>query len=230
MSFDWRAGYPTVRLPVFARNVVATSHPLAAQAGLSLLQRGGNAVDAAVGAAAAMTILEPCSNGLGSDAFCILWDGRELFGLNASGRAPAAWTPDYFRKKYGAAARQPPQRGWDSVTVPGAVAGWVELSRRFGKLSFEDLLAPAIDIAERGYAVPVVVQEKWAAALPELKDQPGFADTFMPGGRAPSVGERFAFPGAARALKQIAQTQGSAFYGGEIAAAKRAAQIGRAHV
>jgi len=222
MSFDWRAGYPTVRLPVFARNVVATSHPLAAQVGLSLLQRGGNAVDAAVGAAAAMTILEPCSNGLGSDAFCILWDGRELFGLNASGRAPAAWTPDYFRKKYGAGARQPPQRGWDSVTVPGAVAGWVELSRRFGKLSFEDLLAPAIDIAERGYAVPVVVQEKWAAALPELKDQPGFADTFMPGGRAPSVGERFAFPGAARALKQIAQTQGSAFYGGEIAAAAAA--------
>jgi gamma-glutamyltranspeptidase/glutathione hydrolase len=222
MSFDWRAGYPTVRLPVFARNVVATSHPLAAQVGLSLLQRGGNAVDAAVGAAAAMTILEPCSNGLGSDAFCILWDGRELFGLNASGRAPAAWTPDYFRKKYGAGARQPPQRGWDSVTVPGAVAGWVELSRRFGKLSFEDLLAPAIDIAERGYAVPVVVQEKWAAALPELKDQPGFADTFMPGGRAPGVGERFAFPGAARALKQIAQTQGSAFYGGEIAAAAAA--------
>jgi len=222
MSFDWRAGYPSVRLPVFARNVVSTSHPLAAQVGLSLLQRGGNAVDAAIGAAAAMTILEPCSNGLGSDAFCILWDGKQLHGLNASGGAPAAWTLDYFKKKYGAGARQPPMRGWDSVTVPGAVAGWVELSRRFGKLSFGDLLAPAIDIAERGYAVPMVVQEKWAAAVPDLKDLPGFAEVFMPGGHAPKVGERFGFSGAARALKKIAQTQGTALYGGEIAAAAAA--------
>ncbi len=104
MNFDWRTGYPSRRLPVFARNVVSTSHPLAAQVGLSLLKRGGNAVDAAIGAAAAMTVLEPCSNGLGSDAFCILWDGQKLHGLNASGPAPAAWTPDYFRQKYGEAA------------------------------------------------------------------------------------------------------------------------------
>jgi len=221
MSFDWRAGYPSVRLPVFARNIVSTSHPLAAQAGLSLLQRGGNAVDAAIGAAAAMTVLEPCSNGLGSDAFCILWDGQKLHGLNASGPAPAAWTPDYFRQKYGEAA-QPPMRGWDSVTVPGAVAAWVELSRRFGKLSLGDALSPAIEIAERGYAVPVVVQEKWAAAVPHLKDLPGFAEVFMPVGRAPQVGERFAFAGAARALTRIAVTQGAAFYGGEIAAAAAA--------
>jgi gamma-glutamyltranspeptidase / glutathione hydrolase len=222
MGFDWRAGYPSVRLPLFARNIVSTSHPLAAQAGLSLLQRGGNAVDAAIGAAAAMTVLEPCSNGLGSDAFCILWDGKKLHGLNASGRAPAAWTVDYFRRKYGAEARQPPMRGWDSVTVPGAVAAWVQLSQRFGKLPFADLLAPAIDIAERGYAVSVVVQEKWAAAVADLKDLPGFAETFMPVGRAPQVGERFAFPGAARALTRIAVTQGTALYGGEIAAAAAA--------
>lgn len=222
MSFDWRAGYPSVRLPVFARNVVSTSHPLAAQVGLALLRRGGNAVDAAIGAAAAMTILEPCSNGLGSDAFCILWDGTKLHGLNASGGAPAAWTVEYFRKKYGADARQPPMRGWDSVTVPGAVAGWVEMSRRFGKLPFADLLAPAIDIAERGYAVPLVVQEKWAAAAPDLKELPGFAETFMPGGRAPKVGERFEFLSAARALTRIAVTQGAALYGGEIAAAAAA--------
>src|ERR1700743_1118681 len=163
MGFDCRARYPSVRLPVFARNVVSTSHPLAAQVGLALLQRGGNAVDAAIGAAAAMTILEPCSNGLGSDAFCILWDGKKLHGLNASGRAPAAWSVEYFRKKYGFSPVPPPMRGWDSVTVPGAVAGWVELSRRFGKLAFDDLLAPAIDIAGRGYAVPLVVQEKWEA-------------------------------------------------------------------
>src|SRR5277367_4811886 len=110
MNFDWRAGYPSVRLPVFARNIVSTSHPLAAQVGLSLLRRGGNAVDAAIGAAAAMTILEPCSNGLGSDAFCILWDGQQLYGLNASGPAPAAWTLEYFQKKYGAGPLQPPAR------------------------------------------------------------------------------------------------------------------------
>jgi gamma-glutamyltranspeptidase/glutathione hydrolase len=218
MNFNWHTGYPSRRLPIFARNVVSTSHPLAAQVGLSLLRRGGNAVDAAIGAAAAMTVLEPCSNGLGSDAFCILWDGGQLHGLNASGTAPAAWTPDYFRGKYGA-ARQPPMRGWDSVTVPGAVAAWIQLSKRFGKLAFGDLLNDAIEIAERGYAVPLVVQEKWAAAAPDLKHFPGFAEVFMPGGRAPLVGERFAFPSAARALRRIAETQGAAFYRGEIAAA-----------
>jgi gamma-glutamyltranspeptidase/glutathione hydrolase len=222
--FDWSAGYPSRRSPVFARNVVSTSHPLAAQAGLRMLQRGGNAVDAAVATAAAMTVLEPCSNGLGSDNFCILWDGQQLHGLNASGTAPAAWTPEYFAARYGPDARTPPKRGWDSVTVPGAVAGWAALSRRFGKLAFADLLAPAIEIAERGYAVPVGVQHKWAnaAALPELNSQPGWAEAFMPNGRAPHVGERFALPGAARTLRLVAETQGEAFYRGEIAAAAAA--------
>jgi gamma-glutamyltranspeptidase/glutathione hydrolase len=219
--FDWSIGYPSRRIPVFARNVVSTSHPLAAQAGLSMLQRGGNAVDAAIAAAAAMTIVEPCSNGLGSDAFCIVWDGTRLHGLNASGVAPAAWTTAYFARRHGAAATAPPKRGWDSVTVPGAVAGWVALHSRFGRLAFGDLLAPAIEIAERGYAVPPVVQQKWAAAaaLPELTAQPGFAEAFLPHGRAPAVGERFAFPAAARTLAQIARTRGDSFYRGEIAAA-----------
>src|SRR3954471_14490357 len=98
--FDWSQGYATQRLPVFGRNVVSTSHPLAAQAGLRMLLKGGNAVDAAIAAAAPITLTEPVSNGLGSDAFCILWDGKELHGLNASGRAPKGWTPDYFRAKY----------------------------------------------------------------------------------------------------------------------------------
>jgi gamma-glutamyltranspeptidase/glutathione hydrolase len=223
--FDYRNPYPTPRLPVFARNVVATSHPLAAQAGLRMLAAGGNAVDAALAAAAAMTVLEPCSNGLGSDAFCILWDGSALHGLNASGRAPAAWTPAYFRDKYGSGAATPPRRGWDSVTVPGAVSAWVALSQRFGRLPLARVLAPAIDIAERGYAVPVVVQQKWraAAALAELSSQPGFAAAFLPAGRAPHVGERFALPGAARALRAIAATGGQALYGGEIAQALAAA-------
>jgi len=220
-AFDYRAGYPSVRTPVFARNVVATSHPLAAQAGLRMLAAGGNAVDAAVAAAAVMTIVEPCSNGLGSDAFCILWDGTRLHGLNASGPAPAAWTPAWFRQRHGDAAGAPPQRGWDAVTVPGAVAAWAALSERFGRLPFADLMAPAIDAAERGYAVPVIVADKWAAAarVADLVRQPGFAETFLPRGRAPAVGERFTMPGAARALRAIAASRGEAFYRGEIAEA-----------
>jgi gamma-glutamyltranspeptidase/glutathione hydrolase len=228
-AFDWSTGYASQRSPVFARNVVSTSHPLAAQAGLRMLQNGGNAVDAAIATAAVMTIVEPCSNGLGSDAFCILWDGKELHGLNASGCAPQGWTPEYFRAKYGADAKAPAKRGWDSVTVPGAVSAWAALSQRFGKLPFADLMAPAIEVAERGYAVPVIVQSKWAnaAALPEITEQPGFAQAFMPHGRAPHVGELFQFREAARTLKLIAQTKGEAFYRGEVAEA--AAAHAKAH-
>ncbi len=220
-NFDWNNRYPSTRSPVFARNIVSTSHPLAAQAGLRILAQGGNAVDAAIATAACMTLVEPCSNGLGSDAFCIVWDGQQLHGLNASGTAPAAWTPEHFFKTYGADASAPPKRGWGSVTVPGAVAGWVALSDKFGKLAFADLMAPAIEIAERGYAVPVIVQSKWAmaAALPDLTAQPGFAQAFMPFGRAPAVGELFMFPDAARTLKLIAESKGESFYRGEVAAA-----------
>jgi gamma-glutamyltranspeptidase/glutathione hydrolase len=219
MDFSYTPSYASMRLPVFARNVVSTSHPLAAQAGLRMLQQGGNAVDAAVAAAAAMTVCEPVSNGLGSDAFCILWDGQGLHGLNASGRAPSAWTPDYFHSRYGRGQASPPKRGIDSVTVPGAVSAWVALSERFGKLPFADLMEPAAEIAECGYLVPVVVQQKWAAAVPELHAQPGFAQSFLPWGRAPQVGELFQFAAAARALRAIGATRGQAFYTGEIAQA-----------
>ncbi len=220
MDFHYTHRHASARLPVFARNVVATSHPLAAQAGLAMLQRGGNAVDAAMAAAAVMSFVEPCSNGLGSDAFCILWDGTRLHGLNASGGAPAAWTPEYFRRRHGEQPA-PPRRGWDSVTVPGAVAAWAALSERFGRLPFPDLLARAIEIAERGSAVPVVIQRKWqlASQVHDLVSQPGFEQVFLPHGRAPRVGERFAMPGAARALRAIAETRGEAFYRGEIAQA-----------
>lgn len=219
MQFNFNTPYTSTRLPVFARNVVSTSHPLASQAGLRMLWQGGNAVDAAIAAAAAITLTEPVSNGLGSDAFCILWDGQQLHGLNASGRAPQTWTPNYFKQKYGQDVKAPPKRGFDSVTVPGAVSSWVALSERFGKLPFEDLMQPAIEIAERGYLLPVVVQQKWAAATPELHNQPGFAQSFLPWGRAPQVGELFKFPAAAKGLRAIAQTKGAAFYGGEIASA-----------
>ncbi|HVO06007.1 MAG TPA: gamma-glutamyltransferase, partial [Burkholderiaceae bacterium] len=219
-AFDFKTTYATPRRPVFARNIVATSHPLAAQAGLRMIAAGGNAVDAAIAAAAVMTLVEPCSNGLGSDSFCILWDGTRLHGLNASGPAPALWTPQYFRDQHGGGVA-PPARGWGSVTVPGAVASWAAMSQRFGKLPFGDLLAPAIDIAERGYAVPVIVQQKWrlAFAVKELVSQPGYAEVFLPHGRPPEVGELMRMPGAARALRAIAATRGEAFYRGEIAQA-----------
>ena len=215
--FDFRNPYTSTRLPLFARNVVSTSHPLGAQAGLRMLHKGGNAVDAAIAAAAAMTIVEPVSNGLGSDAFCILWDGKELHGLNASGRAPASWTPDYFKRKYGDNTIAPPKRGMDSATVPGAVSSWVALSERFGKLPFADLMEPAIEIAERGYLLPPVVQQKWDAATEELHSLPGFSQAFLPWGRAPKVGELFQFKAAAKALRAIAGSKGAAFYSGEIA-------------
>lgn len=222
MSFQFNNPYLSTRLPVFARNIVSTSHPLAAQAGLRLLGSGGNAVDAAIAAAAVLTIVEPVSCGLGSDAFCILWDGQQLHGLNASGRAPQAWTPAYFQHKYGDHVTQPPKRGIDSVTVPGAVSSWVALSERFGKLPFEDLMQPAIEIAERGFLLSVVVQEKWAAPVDELRVQPGFEQAFLQRGRAPAVGELFQFPAAAKGLRTIGRTKGQAFYGGEIAQALEA--------
>ncbi len=219
MNFNHSNPYLSTRLPVFARNVVATSHPLASQAGLRILYQGGNAVDAAIATAAVMTVVEPVSNGLGSDAFCILWDGQQLHGLNASGRAPQGWTPAYFKGKYGPDAMTPPKRGMDAVTVPGAVRSWVALNARFGKLPFADLMAPAIDIAERGYLVPPVVQQKWAAGAVDLASLPGFAQSFLPRGRVPQVGELFQFKAAARALRAIANSQGEDFYQGEIAQA-----------
>jgi gamma-glutamyltranspeptidase/glutathione hydrolase len=214
MSFDWTNPYPTIRSPLMARNVVATSHGLASQAGLRMLLKGGNAIDAAIAAAAALPIVEPISNGLGSDLFAILWDGRQLHGLNASGVAPATWDPAYFQRRHGG---QIPKRGWDTVTTPGAVAGWVALSERFGKLPFADLLEPAIELAERGHGVARIVADKWARQVPELHDQPGYAEAFMPRGRAPEPGERFVFAEAGATLRKIAATRGEAFYRGEVA-------------
>ena len=218
MNFNFNNPYTTTRIPVFARNVVSTSHPLAATAGLRMRLLGGNAVDAAIAAAAAMTIVEPVSNGLGSDSFCIVWDGKALHGLNASGRAPQSWTPQYFHNKY-PGTNTPPKRGMDSVTVPGAVASWVTLSERFGKLPFAELMQPAIDIAERGYLLPPIVQQKWEAATPELQSLPGFANAFLPLGRAPAVGELFQFKAAAKGLRAIAESKGQAFYKGAVARA-----------
>jgi gamma-glutamyltranspeptidase/glutathione hydrolase len=213
MPFDWSLPYPSRREPLFAANAVATSQPLATQAGVSMLARGGNAVDAALATAITLTVVEPCSNGLGSDLFCILWDGQSLVGLNASGRAPAAWTPERF------AGRRMPERGWETVSMPGAVSGWVALSKRYGKLPFADLFEPAIRYARDGYAVSPVIAEKWALAATVMPKGMGWHEHFMPGGRAPAPGERFASRDMARTLETIARSGGEAFYRGALAEA-----------
>src|SRR5438132_12369549 len=128
--FSWNVPYPSQRMPVLAKNIVATSQPLAAQAGLAMLAKGGNAVDAGLAAAITLTVVEPTSNGIGSDVFAILWDGQRLVGLNSSGRSPAGWIPERF-----AGRKAMPTQGWDSVTVPGAVSSWIALSKRYGKLA-----------------------------------------------------------------------------------------------
>ena len=190
LNFDWAMPYPSRRQPILARNAVATSQPLATQAGIGMLQRGGNAVDAALATAIALTVVEPCSNGLGSDLFAFVWDGRALAGLNASGRAPAAVTPARY-----AGQSAMPQRGWEPVSIPGAVSGWAALSQRYGALPFADLFEPAIRYARHGYAVSPIVAEKWALAATVLPHDLGFAEHFLPRGRAPLPGETFACPG-----------------------------------
>jgi len=204
--------YPSVRQPLMAKNVVATSQPLAAQAGLRMLLQGGNAVDAAIAAAITLTVVEPTSNGIGSDAFSILWDGSELHGLNASGRSPAGWTSDRY-----AHLDEMPRRGWDAVTVPGAVSAWVSMSSRFGRLPFADLFGLAISYARDGFPVPPVVAQSWQRAAEVLAGQPGFAEAFMPGGRAPIAGEIFRLPDMANTLGEIAKTKGESFYRGDLA-------------
>ncbi|CAN5797387.1 gamma-glutamyltranspeptidase GgtA [soil metagenome] len=204
--------YASHRMPVMASNAVATSQPLAAQAGLRMLLTGGNAVDAAVAAAITATIVEPTANGIGGDAFALVWDGGALHGLNASGRAPAAWNAERF-----ADVKQMPGIGWASVTVPGGVSAWVALSQRFGKLPFASLFGPAIGYARDGFLVSPTIARQWAAAVRMLADQPGFADGFMPGGRAPVAGEHFSFPDQAQTLEAIAESNGGAFYRGMLA-------------
>jgi gamma-glutamyltranspeptidase/glutathione hydrolase len=210
--FPWSNPYPWPRKPLLAANVVATSQPLAAQAGLQMLAAGGSAVDAILAAAITLTLVEPVSNGIGSDAYAIVWDGKELHGLNASGRSPAGWTPEFF-----AGHKAMPQRGWNTVTVPGCISAWVALHRRFGKLPFEKLFDKAIQYGREGFLVSPTIAGQWEKQVPELKNQPGFADAFMPAGRAPRPGERFKFEKHAAALERIAATKGDAFHKGELA-------------
>src|SRR5690606_23204523 len=162
--------------------------------------------------AMALTVVEPTGNGIGSDAFAIVWDGEKLHGLNASGRSPASWHADLFAGKTAV-----PEIGWDAVTVPGAVSGWVALAERFGTLPLTTLAQPAIDYARNGFPVSPLIGHLWQRGYNKLKDQPGFSACFAPEGRAPRVGEIFRNPAQANSLELIAKTNGDAFYRGELA-------------
>lgn len=199
-------------MPVMGADVVATSQPLAAQAGMEAFCRGGNAADAALAAAIALTIVEPTSNGIGSDAFALIWAEDKLHGLNASGRSPAGWTREHF-SKYDAM----PQLGWDSVTVPGCVSAWQAVSRRFGRLPFADLFPAAIRYAQEGFPVSPITARAWKRAEERFAAFPNFTEAFLPGGKAPLVGDLFALPEAARTLEQIAASDGDSFYRGALA-------------
>ena len=210
--FNWNFPYASRRAPVLARNAVATSQPLAASAALATLLRGGNAVDAAVAAAIALTVVEPCNNGVGSDAFAIVWHDGELTGLNASGRAPALWAPARFEGR-----ETMPTLGWDAVTTPGAVSAWVALSNRFGKLPFADLFEPAIRYAHDGFHVGPKTAGIWALAGERYAAFADFQAHFLPNGKAPLAGELFVNRDLAATLATIAETQGEAFYHGSLA-------------
>lgn len=191
--------------------IVATSHYLASQAGAQILARGGSSVDAAIAANAVLSVTEPMMNGIGGDMFAIYWDSKtgKLTGINASGWAPQALTPEHLRAK---GVTVMPRYGIDSVTVPGAVAGWAAMHKRFGKLPWKDLFQPAIYYAEHGYAVPEIIHDAW--------ENPRFTDeakrVFLPNGRGPELGELFRNPDYARALRLLADGGPDAFYRGEI--------------
>lgn len=198
---------------MLASRVVATGQPLAAQAGLDAMDAGGNAVDAAIAAAAALTVVEPTANGLGSDAFAIVWDGERLHGLNASGRSPASATLDRLGD-----VERVPSLGWPAVTVPGAVSAWRALSKRFGKLPFDRLLKRAIAYAESGYGVSPMCANGWKRAVERYRKFEPWMRTFAPSGEAPVAGQVVRLPDHARTLRSIAESAGESFYRGSLAA------------
>lgn len=213
--------YPSRRNVVYARKgMVATSQPLAAQAGLDILKMGGNAVDAAIAAAACLTVVEPTSNGIGGDAFALVWINGELHGLNASGTAPKAISIDKLKE---AGYYEMPKYGWVPVIVPGAPSAWVALSRRFGRLPLTEVLQPAIEYAEKGYPVSHTLGKSWEIAVDQYKEElkgelfNHWFDVFAPEGRAPQVGDIWKSAGHAATLRSIAETKGESFYRGEIA-------------
>ncbi|MBY0586566.1 gamma-glutamyltransferase [bacterium] len=212
------AGNPhQTRSVVMAKHgMVATSHPLAVEAGLSILRAGGNAVDAAIAANAALGVVEPMSCGLGGDLFAIVWENKsqKLYGLNASGRSPYAATREYFLQK---GMNSIPGSGPLSWSVPGCVDGWNELHQRFGSKSLEEILAPAIGYGEEGFPLVELIGAFWQVSAPNLARLPDVKKTFLPDGKLPRVGQTLRNPYQAATLRMIAKEGRDAFYRGPIA-------------
>jgi len=206
------------RSPVLARNgMVCTSQPLATAAGLRILQEGGNAVDAAIAAAAVLNVVEPMMTGIGGDAFAILYwaETGELTGLNASGRSPYDMNLEYLKKK---GYDVMPSGGADTVTVPGAVDGWFSLIQRYGTLKMDRILGPAIEYAENGFPVSEIIANQWEGEAARLAKDPWAAKTYLPGGRTPAHGEIAFNKNLASTFRRLAAEGRDAFYKGEIGA------------
>jgi gamma-glutamyltranspeptidase / glutathione hydrolase len=196
--------------------IVAAESPLAAQAGVRMLERGGNAVDAAIATNAMMGVVEPMMNGVGGDLFAIIYDAKanKLYGLNASGWAPKGLTIEFLHKQ---GLREMPQRGVHTITVPGAVDGWQKLADKFGRKKLSEDLAAGIRTAEEGFPVPEWTAAYWAAEVDLLRSDDTASKVYLPNDRAPQVGQVFRNPDLAWSLQQIAERGRDAFYKGEIA-------------
>lgn len=205
------------RSEVIAQNGMAcTSQPLATQAALDILKSGGNAIDAAIAANAVLGLVEPTGNGMGGDLFAIVWDSKtkKLYGLNASGRSPYDLTLNYFKEN---GYEKIPPLGPLPVSVPGCVDGWFELHNKFGKLPMNEVLAPAIEYAKKGFPLTELIAYYWGLSAQVLKQFPGFEEIFMPDGKAPKKGEVFKNPYLAKTLELVAKEGRDVFYKGEIA-------------
>lgn len=198
--------------------MAATSQPLATQVALDILKAGGSAIDAAIAANALLGLVEPTGNGIGGDLFAIVWDAetKRLYGLNASGRSPYSLSYEYFTENNMTSI---PSHGPLPVSVPGCVDGWFELHAKFGKLSMQEILAPAIQYAEQGFPVSEVIAYYWQRNARILEQFPGFSEIFMPDGKTPGKGEIFRNPYLAETLRKIALQGRDVFYKGEIAEA-----------
>ena len=196
--------------------MVATSQPLATQVALDILRRGGSAVDAAIAANATLGLMEPTGCGMGGDLFAIVWDAKteQLYGLNASGRSPKSLTLEEFQRQK---LDSIPATGPLPVTVPGCVDGWFELHKKFGRLPMSQVLEPAAQYAEKGFPLSEVIAFYWDRGGKKLKEEPGFAEVFLPQGRAPRKGEIFRNPALAKTLRVLGQKGRDEFYQGAIA-------------
>src|SRR5919204_3704011 len=198
-----RAGFAARRSVVMARNgMVATSQPLATEAGVAILKKGGNAFDAAIATALTLGVVEPVSTGIGGDAFVLYHcaaDGK-TYGVNGSGRCPRRLTLDALRRQ---GIQGVPRHGWGSVTVPGAIDAFVEVQRRHGKLTFAEVLEPAIYYASEGFPVSEVIATQWQASVPLLTQWPASAQTYLVDGKAPRAGDVHRQPNLARTLQLL---------------------------